>query len=425
MPTEPGKLCNFCGRPRNEVKDLVTAKDGSGICDTCLTGAQAMLDEKARKAGGEPASNKAKPVKKPREIKGLLDLDVISQDDAKRAVAIAVYKHYRRREVDTNRNGKVLLDGEEITIEKSNILLLGPTGSGKTHIARTAAKMLGVPFFVGDATRLTQAGYMGDDVESLLQGLMADAQQDVEKAQWGIIFLDETDKLARKSGRSTSGSRDVTGEGVQQALLKLIEGCQVAVPRGMGSRMISGQNPMDTIDTTNILFICAGSFAGIEPIIEKRLNKSAGIGFGVDSRGKFENTALYRSATVEDIEEFGLLPEFVGRLPVLTSTYELTEPELIRVLTEPKNSICKQFRALFSLDGIDLQFEQAALVAVAQEAKKRGTGARALRTILEKVLEPYSFDAPDSTDLSTIRITAESVAKPGTALMVRKAVGTA
>lgn len=413
--SESNKLrCNFCGRPRNEVKALVGASDGTHICNGCIDETSKAIAEAERKS-----ESTAVPLKKPREITALLDEIVIGQEDAKREMAIAIYKHYRRKEVSKN-NG-VLLDGERIEIEKSNILLPGPSGSGKTLIAKAIARMLDVPFYVADCNRLTQAGYVGDDPESVLQGLFADAGQNVERTQWGIVFLDEFDKLARKSGHSPSGYRDVTGEGVQQALLKLIEGHQVPVPRGHGARAISGVTAVDVIDTTNILFIAAGSFAGIEEIVDRRLNASSGIGFGREHPRERDKTDIYKNITAEDVEEFGLIPEIVGRLPILVSTYELTEAELIRILIEPKNAICKQFRAIFSLDGIDLQFDPEALQAIAKLAKERPTGARALRTIMEHVLKPYSFTAPDNPDISVIRITVDAVRNPGSALILRKA----
>jgi ATP-dependent Clp protease ATP-binding subunit ClpX len=420
MAQDPSKRCNFCGRPRNEVKNLIGSPDGSNICNTCIVrSAETLRKEELKSAAGQPAQ---KVLKKPREITALLDRQVIGQAEAKRELAIAVYRHYRRREVEHQQNGAILLDGEAVEIEKSNILLLGPSGSGKTLLARAIARMLDVPFFVADATRLTQAGYVGDDVESILQGLFADSQQDVERAQWGIVFLDEFDKLARKSGRSASGYRDVTGEGVQQSLLKLLEGSKVPVPRGQGSRAVSGMSTIDVIDTTNILFICAGSFAGIEPLIEQRLNKSSGMGFGQEGRKKFEKSDLYHQVTVQDLEEFGLIPEIVGRLPIVSSTFELTEAEMIDVLVKPDHSLCKQFRALFSLDGIDLQFDPEALLAIARKAKQYSTGARALRTVVEQVLKPYSYEAPEDQDIASIRITAEAVAKPGSAVVMRKSV---
>jgi ATP-dependent Clp protease ATP-binding subunit ClpX len=360
------------------------------------------------------------PIKKPREIMEFLGERVIGQEDARKDVAIAIYKHYRRREIARSTAGVLLLNGEPVTIEKSNILMLGPSGSGKTHIARSVARMLDVPFYVADATRLTQAGYVGDDVESMLQGLMADAQYDVDKTQWGIILIDEFDKLARKSGRNASGYRDVTGEGVQQALLKLLEGSQVRVPQGALSHNVSGVTRSDLIDTTNILFICAGSFAGIEGIIEKRLNKAASLGFGRDQRQKHDVTALYKGVTNDDILEFGIIPECAGRLPVITSTYALTEDELVRVMAEPKDALCKQFRALFAMDGIDLQFEEDALRAIAKKAVKESTGARALRGILEQVLKPYSFALPEASDITGVRITADAVETSGSAEIIRK-----
>jgi len=417
MPKDPQKICNFCRRPRNEVKSLVGAPDGTHICNSCIEESAKAIAEAERKAG----TTTIVPLKKPREITALLDEIVIGQENAKKEMAIAVYKHYRRREV--SKDGGILLEGERVEIEKSNILLMGPSGSGKTLLARAIARMLDVPFYVADCTRLTSAGYVGDDVESVLQGLIADAQQNLEWAQWGIIFLDEFDKLARKSGRGVTGFRDVTGEGVQQALLKLIEGSKVPVPRGMGAR--AGLAPVDPLDTTNILFIAAGSFAGIEEVVDRRLNSSSGIGFERDHSRKRNKTEVYKNVKTEDVEEFGLIPEIVGRLPVLTSTYELTKEELVRILIEPKNAICKQFRALFSLDNIDLQFDPEALQLIAEMAQERTTGARALRTIMEEILKPYSYEAPDNRDISSIRITPEAVSNPGSALILRKAIGTA
>lgn len=419
MSNTPEKRCNFCGRPRNEVKLLVGSPDGTNICNTCVSSASSAVGKAELKAGEQP-----KQLKKPREITDLLDRQVIGQQDAKRELAIAVYRHYRRREVDRTSNGAIILDGESVVIDKSNILMLGPSGSGKTLLARAVARMLDVPFFVADATRLTQAGYVGDDVESILQGLHADAQQDVERTQWGIVFLDEFDKLARKSGRGSTGYRDVTGEGVQQSLLKLLEGSRVPISRGHGGRAVSGVTPIDVIDTTNILFICAGSFAGIEPVIEARINKRARLGFGNESRRQHTSkTELYRQVIVEDLEDFGLIPEIVGRLPVLSSTYELTETEMIDVMVQPDNALCKQFRALYSLDGVDLQFEPEALLAIAQEAKQYSTGARALRTVMEKVLKPYSYEVPEQSDIASIRITPEAVRSPGSAVVLRKVAG--
>lgn len=420
MAQDSNRRCSFCGRPRNEVKHLIGNPDGVNICNQCVIASSSAVAKLEAKSLGPDAP---KPLKKPREITGILDKQVIGQDEAKRKLAIAIYRHYRRREIDRTGDGTLMLDGESVKIDKANILMLGPSGSGKTLLARSIARMLDVPFFVSDATRLTQAGYVGDDVESILQGLHADAQQDIDRTRWGIVFLDEFDKLARKSGRGASGYRDVTGEGVQQSLLKLLEGSVVPVPRGFGSKSVSGSNPIDMIDTSNILFICAGSFAGIEPLIDQRLNKSSRVGFGNEIKTQHRKDALYQQVTVGDLEDFGLIPEIVGRLPILCSTRELTESEMIDVLVKPENAICKQFRALYSLDGIDLQFEPEALLAIAREAKKLSTGARALVTIMERTLDPYCYEAPDNPDILSIRITPESVANPGAATVMRKVVG--
>ena len=413
MPAHPEKRCNFCNRPRNEVKHLVAADgDGAAICDRCIAN---MGDVLAKVRPGDKALQVR--VRKPREIAAHLSESVVSQDEAKRELAIAVYEHYRRRDI-LHAGGSLMVDGEPVEVEKSNILMLGPSGSGKTALARAVAKLIDVPFYVGDATRLTQAGYIGDDVESLLQGLLAAAGNDVERAQWGIIFLDEFDKLARKSGRSLSGYRDVSGEGVQQALLKLMEGSVVPVTRGRA--VSSGPREKEMIDTTNILFICAGSFAGIEKTIEQRLNKGARLGFGNELRIECSSAELSRQVTVDDIQEFGLIPELVGRLPVMTSTQELTEEELVEILTKPKNSVCKQFRALYLLDGIELVFYPEALHEIARVAKLRATGARALRSIMKTVLKPYSYDAPTDLDIIEIHITEEAVRTPGNGQVVRK-----
>jgi len=374
------------------------------------------LDEASRK------NPENEPLKRPYEIKALLDEFVISQEDAKRAIAIALYEHARRREIHLS-GGTLTIDTdngpEEVEVEKSNILQLGPSGTGKTHIARSVARMLDLPFFVADATRLTQAGYVGDDVETLLQGLLADANGDLERAQWGILFIDEIDKLARKTGRGATGYRDVTGEGVQQALLKLVEGSKVAVPPGYGKMVVSGGARATMFDTTNVLIIGAGSFAGIEDIVEARINKSSSMGFGGTARKKLSKNA-YKQVTTEDIESFGLIPELVGRLPVLTSTYALTEDELVEIMVRPKNSVLKQFQALFGMDDVRLQFEDEALRAIAQIASKRTTGARALRSVVKEVLEPYSFEVPSDPTIQSILITEESVREPGKAKIVRE-----
>jgi ATP-dependent Clp protease ATP-binding subunit ClpX len=405
--------CSFCQRPRNEVKALVSAGDeGPHICNRCLTQGFKAFETEQKKE--QNAKEKDQPLKKPVEIKQFLDERVIAQDKAKTDVAIAVYNHYRRREAI-----RMGVDLGDVEIQKSNMLLMGPSGTGKTELARSIAKMLNVPFYIGDATRLTQAGYVGDDIESLIQGLIQNANGDIERAQWGIIFIDEFDKLARKSGRSGTGFRDVGGEGVQQSILKMLEGSVMSIPRGVGMRVGMG-GQADDFDTANVLYIAAGSFAGIEEIIEHRVNKKSHLGFGSAERKKLNKTDVYLSVTEEDVLEFGLIPELLGRLPVLTTCIDLTEDEMVRILTEPKNAILKQFMALFKLDGIDLQFDADALKAVGREAKKRPTGARALRSIIEEVLRPYSFESRSQPDIKAIRITEDVINKKGEAVIVRR-----
>ena len=365
----------------------------------------------------EAHNSKDEPPRKPREMKAFLDEHVISQDNAKTDIAVAVYNHYKRR--DATRRGMSLGAMGHVEISKSNILLMGPTGTGKTECARTVARMLGVPFYIADASRLTQAGYVGDDVESMLQGLIADAHNDFERAQWGIIFIDEIDKLARKSGRSASGYRDVTGEGVQQALLKLIEGSKIQVPRG--TSQVGSLAATDAFDTQNVLFIATGSFAGIEECVQRRINSGASMGFGAQSRQTLDLSNIYSHVTEADVLEFGIIPELMGRLPILTSTLPLTETEMVRILTEPKNSLTKQMQALFAMDGIDLQFQPEALAAMAKEALSRPTGARALRSILEAILKPFAFDLPSDPSVRRLVITRAAVEKTGEAEIVREA----
>ena len=395
--------CSFCGRPKNEVKKLVQgASENIFICNKCIEAASKSIASEP-KAANEP---KEEPLRKPAEIKAYLDLHVIGQEKAKIDIAVAVYNHFKRREA--LRKGFA----SEVVIQKSNIMLIGASGTGKTECARAISRLLKVPFYVADATRLTQAGYVGDDVESLLQGLLADADNDVERAEWGIIFLDEFDKLARKSGRGASGYRDVSGEGVQQSLLKMIEGGKVAVPRGMGNRVISssGQST-DMIDTKNILFICAGSFAGIEECLGKRLNKDSRVGFGSpqDPKENLKDNQFYDKITEDDILEFGIIPELVGRIPILTACMPLSDEEMVRVLTEPQNALVKQYQALFAMDGAELSFDSEALIAIGRLAKKKPTGARALRSILENLLQPYFFSVPSDPTIKAIHITELAV----------------
>jgi ATP-dependent Clp protease ATP-binding subunit ClpX len=301
-------------------------------------------------------------------------------------------------------------------------MLLGPSGSGKTEIARTIARMLKIPFYVADATKLTQAGYVGDDVDSVLQGLIQDAGGDVEKAQWGICVIDEIDKLARKSGRGASGYRDVSAEGVQQALLKLVEGGIVSLARGMNAKLISSDiQSVDVIDTSNILFICAGSFAGIEDIVAQRVNKGSRMGFGASETTKKElsRTDVYSQITEDDLLDFGIIPELLGRLPVRTSTVELTEDELIQILTQPKHALVKQKQALFKLDKITLIFDDDALREIARKAKSSVTGARSLRTIVEQVLHSIAYEAPSDPSIVSITVTSETV-RGGNPVIIRR-----
>lgn len=358
------------------------------------------------------------PLPKPREILARLDEYVIGQDPAKRTIAAAVYKHYKRREAA--RRG-FNYNGQEVEISKSNILIAGPSGCGKTQIARTIARLLRVPFHIGDATRITQAGYAGDDPESLLQGLLEKCSWDVEKAKWGIVVIDEVDKIGRKSGREVAGYRDVSGEGVQQALLKIVEGGEVTVSRGLGARVGDPTKEAITIDTTNILFICMGSFDGIQNTISTRLNKAAKLGFGNALRRTVSSDEVYANLTPEDVIEFGVIPELVGRLPVLTSVIPLTEPELVRILTEPKDALVRQLQALYAMDDVDLQFEPEALLAIARQAKASETGARALRGILERLLLPYDLDIPSRPEVAALKITAAFVTGQGGPVIVERA----
>lgn len=407
--------CSFCRRPRNEVKALIPSpKDTSAfICDGCLRdGMRALTSVKPRE---DPADA---PLPKPREILARLDEYVIGQDPAKRTIAAAVYKHYKRREAA--RRG-FNYNGQEVEISKSNILIAGPSGCGKTQIARTIARLLRVPFHIGDATRITQAGYAGDDPESLLQGLLEKCSWDVEKAKWGIVVIDEVDKIGRKSGREVAGYRDVSGEGVQQALLKIVEGGEVTVSRGLGARVGDPTKEAITIDTTNILFICMGSFDGIQNTISTRLNKAAKLGFGNALRRTVSSDEVYANLTPEDVIEFGVIPELVGRLPVLTSVIPLTEPELVRILTEPKDALVRQLQALYAMDDVDLQFEPEALLAIARQAKASETGARALRGILERLLLPYDLDIPSRPEVAALKITAAFVTGQGGPVIVERA----